>query len=383
MRTLLAAGLAVVLCGCGGRTVNLGGTEADSGAGADGSLGGSSDDGGAPGSEGSAYSKCQGSGLTRDASAGAFDAMSQPASCSNSTECIEPAVCNVPPGAPAGQCGPPCQSDCDCPAWLTCHGGVCAQCSDAFCPVGQSCQPTSAPGPSSCGANMACPLGQYCAFGNFCIPILICAQCSGVSGSCPSCASNNQCAPGEVCVGGSCQACTSDSQCGPTAKCEATHAAVQCGCSTDADCAAGEKCPFGVCTPVGNPSCGWDEGTFADGAAEIRASGANGECAPGQTCIYGVCFACTSFEDCNTFLPGGPPGTLAGGLACIHGVCTSCTSNSQCGGGQACVGGTCGTCVTNGQCGPSGQCTSGYCGCTTDAQCETGQRCGAGVCVEM
>jgi hypothetical protein len=41
-------------------------------------------------------------------------------------------------------------------------------------------------------------------------------------------------------------------------------------------------------------------------------------------------------------------------------------------------------CNDAGQCASSnGRCTNGYCTCSSDAQCGTGQRCGAGVCVAM
>ena len=346
--------LVVALVGCGQRA-NLGGDGGQS-TGADGSTGTTGR--GIP-------NKCHGSPA-------AATLGTQPDSCSHTSECAAPAVCFIPPGTTgtnpaeagvpnAGFCVPPCQSDCDCPAWLSCKGGSCSQCKS--CGPGETCTPVAGGGGvSNSGviSNASCGQGAYFKKDNGCTPYEVCAPCLN---ACPTCTSNTQCAPGDVCVGGSCQGCTADSQCGPNAKCAATHVGVQCTCSTEGDCVAGEQCAGGICAPSSFGGC----------------QGPVGRCANGEACVNGTCRACTSFVDCN-----GPMffGRVTG-LACIEGVCTNCTANSQCGGGQTCVGGTCGTCITNDQCGPSGQCTDGFCTCTKDAQCAAGQRCGSGVCVEM
>jgi hypothetical protein len=277
-----------------------------------------------------------------------------------STSCNAPEVCVALPGTNAS-CGPPCQTQSDCPAWLTCQGGICAQCSQ--CPAGQQCTWTTPPRGTSCSSNAACGLGGYCQ-GGICAPIEVCAECTG---GCTTCTSNRQCNSGQVCVGQTCQACTSDGQCGPSAVCQATHSGMQCTCSQDTDCSSGETCASGVCSSSGLSGC--------------ASPGPGSACPAGQACINGACGACSTFEDCNT-QPFGLPGQLSG-LACIDGVCAACSTNAQCGGGMACVGGTCGTCSTNAQCGPSGQCTDGYCACSSGQQCASGQRCGSGVCVSM
>ena len=179
--------------------------------------------------------------------------------------------------------------DCDCPAWLTCQGGLCAQCST--CPAGQRCIGVTLGGPGSCATSAACGLGGYCVGAHpgpddsgtgICLPIHICVECAG---GCQTCNSNTQCSPGEVCVGEACTMCTADSQCGPTAKCEATHTSEQCTCSKTTDCACGETCQSGICAPPGGSGCGLGPGS---------------ECDRGLACINGVCGQCTSFEDCNT-----------------------------------------------------------------------------------
>jgi hypothetical protein len=373
---LFVAALAVAV-GCRSQTLDSGSnTGAPDGGSQDGSIASSSSSGGSNSSSGGGAhpNKCHGSGTSPDASTGGGpDAMGQPAVCTSNGDCSPSDVCVVELGAPglydggasAGTCGPPCQSDCDCPAWLTCQGGVCTDCSNSSCGAGQTCAPLAFGGPNGgCGSgNTACPLGQYC-YANFptgCNSILVCVECQG---GCPACASNRQCSSGQVCVGGKCQQCTADSQCGPSAKCQASHTAIQCTCSADTDCASGDTCQSGICGP-GNTGCG---------------TGPRPSCPNGQACINGACGPCSSFEDCNNT---SSPGVGLPGLACVNGACTACSSNSQCGGGQACVGGTCGACVTNAQCGQNGQCRFGYCTCTSDAQCSAGQRCGWGVCVEM
>ncbi|HEY1959871.1 MAG TPA: Dickkopf N-terminal cysteine-rich domain-containing protein [Polyangiaceae bacterium] len=320
-----------------------------------GSISGGGADGGSPGNT---PNKCHGSPPLAplvDADGGA--------ACSATAPCAAPEVCIMLPGTDAGSCGPACQSDCDCPAWLSCQNGVCGTCSDSSCGAGERCSLVTLPHGAQCSSNNDCGLGGYCQDG-YCDELRVCTQCTG---GCQTCNSNAQCSPGEVCDNGACATCSSDSQCGPSAKCAATHTSVQCTCSQTSDCASGETCQSGICAPL--PVMGCNDPDPMN------------RCQTGQACINGSCGACSSFEDCNTN-PDGLLGSLQG-LACINGACAACTANSQCGGGQACVGGTCGTCVVDAQCGASGKCSDGYCVCSTDAQCDSGQRCGAGVCVEM
>jgi hypothetical protein len=376
MRMRLGAVLSLVLAACSGRTLDRGRDPSDSGI-----LTVSAPDATAPATEGGGSSanpppNCHGSGAMRDASTGVpIDAMAQPQSCSSSTDCTAPDVCNVLPGKSTGQCGASCQSDCDCPAWLMCQGGVCTQCSPSgpSCSVGQWCQwAGSISGRYAAGGCVTiaeCGIGDQCGElfapdSGQCRNLYACQDCPR-GGTCPNCASNSQCSPGQVCVGGTCVTCTSDTQCGPGAKCQLTHVGSQCTCSMGADCGSGQVCASGICTPapLDPTTCNWGEGN----------------CPTGQACIHGVCGPCGTFEDCNW----NSANTGPGGLTCVSGVCTNCASNGQCGGGQACVLGTCGACVSDAQCGRAGHCTSGYCTCTTDADCDSTQRCGAGVCVTM
>jgi hypothetical protein len=297
---------------------------------------------------------------------GSIDAAGPPVAlqaCTDSSDCEAPEVCIFLPGAlvldggtwqPQSYCGAPCASDCDCPQWLTCHGGFCDQCnSDASaCPVGQQCGDLGG-GPGVCTSNTGCDFGNYCD-GGVCQGYQVCSQCFG---DCPNCNTNAQCAVGEVCVGGRCTVCSSDEQCGPRAKCAATHSGLQCTCASSTDCASGESCSGSLCAP-GPRGCE--------------------SCVGGAVCQEdGSCGPCATTAQCS-----GPDSFSGTGFACVGGLCTNCTANSQCGGGEACVDGTCGTCSTSVQCGTSGVCLFGFCVCVRDSQCAPGQRCGAGVCVE-
>jgi Cys-rich repeat protein len=381
MRIAGVIGMVVVLAACGGQTAQLGGTAGDGGQG-NGDASSTSGEGGTTGTP----TSCHGSPVIRPANAapgtpaacavtvvetgggddgGSTDdgsADATPTMTTTSTGCSDSEVCFYLPGSHAGQCEPACQSDCDCPAWLSCQNGTCAQCGgDTYtCPAGTSCSWATSPEPAPCSADSECANAGYCQDG-MCEPYFRCVACVG---DCPKCTSNAQCGAGEVCDGETCNACSSDSQCGPQAKCTATHTGFQCTCSGDADCASG-ACASGVCEAPSPTTASCNAGA---------------SCPKGQGCVNGVCGACSTFEDCNP-TSRGAFGPLSG-FACVNGTCAACTTNSQCGGGQACVGGTCGTCATNSQCGPTGTCTDGFCTCSADSQCASGQRCGQGVCVE-
>jgi len=361
MRTSIALGAVLALGACGGQTANLGGTGPDGGqeTGATTDAADAKTDARRGTSDSSSVTPrvdvCKGAGAKREAGAGGDGG--PPQSCIDSTACSPPEECIVLPGTGSeGHCGPPCESDCDCPAWLSCQSGVCSACSS--CPTGQTCYPVGKPTPPSCASNTDCELGLYCE--GSCQAYLFCTDCFN---NCPTCTVNSQCLMGQVCAGGTCGTCSSDSQCGPSAKCTVTHQGAQCTCTTAADCEAGETCSDGLCN---------------DDVVGCAFSG----CPEGQACVSNTCGACVTFTDCNQVpFQSGTIGTS--GLACIDGACKACTANSQCGGGQACVDGTCGTCSANDQCGPKEDCFFGFCICTSDAQCAPGQRCGAGVCVEM
>lgn len=306
---------------------------------------------------------CLNVNATTDASVGSGSTSpQQPPSCAG-IKCASPLVCNALPGSNTPTCVAKCQSNADCPGLATCQDGLCSvECSS--CPPGQACGESVRPVPRPCSSNADCGFGAYCqtpgpAGQGMCRGYFACMPCMG---GCMTCTANSQCDVGQVCINHACTTCTSNSQCGPSAVCAATHTGMQCTCTMDSDCAAGEACNSGICQFAPPPP---------GGCSELG-------CQNGQVCVNNACGACSSSIECDT-----QPGEPVSGLVCTNGTCGNCTANRQCGGGMACVQGTCGTCSASSQCGASGTCTDGFCTCKSNADCDTGQRCGSGVCVAM
>jgi Cys-rich repeat protein len=84
-------------------------------------------------------------------------------------------------------------------------------------------------------------------------------------------------------------------------------------------------------------------------------------------------------------------GTFSGTLDDVAAPPPGCTSSAQCASGEVCVSGTCVRpppgCTSNAQCSSGQICQAGACvtppppGCTSNAQCSSGQVCQSGVCV--
>ncbi len=118
---------------------------------------------------------------------------------------------------------------------------------------------------------------------------------------------------------------------------------VSCGaCASDADCALGETCADGACTPTG---CATTE-----------------ECAMGTICWKGSCTpGCRGDDECST-------GEICEAGECVRdpaicAICQPCNSSGECGGrGYFCVdaGGDAGVCTKE---------------CTTDADCDGDSTC--------
>jgi outer membrane protein OmpA-like peptidoglycan-associated protein len=177
--------------------------------------------------------------------------------------------------------------------------------------------------------------------------------------------------------------------CGPTA-CAGN-------CAVDTDCAAGNYCAAGVCTPQNPPG--------------VACGGAN-QCASGQ-CVDGVCCATACGGQCQACDVPGSAGTCTNVIGAPRGARPACASDgSACGGvcdgssatacaypaaetvcrGAACSAGVAtleATCDGAGRCPPrqTQGCNPYLCGpqaclgnCASNADCVSGDFCAAGVC---
>ncbi|MBN2067658.1 MAG: right-handed parallel beta-helix repeat-containing protein [Candidatus Diapherotrites archaeon] len=134
-------------------------------------------------------------------------------------------------------------NDCD---GETDEGNICTECGNGEIDSGENC--------STCPADVQCAQEEQC--------------CSGTCTT-PACNTDTECGTGQTCTNaGTCNAaCTTPTQ----------------GCSTSADCQAGEECCSGQCCSTGQECC---QGTC---------------CTAGQQCCNGTCTtpACSSQTECN------------------------------------------------------------------------------------
>lgn len=239
-----------------------------------------------------------------------------------------------------------CTTNADCTSPEVCVDGVCAATTPAdagvdatTCAAGETvCADKCvdvATDSANCGAcGRVCPTGETCAGG-------ACATTTPTG-----CSTNTDCPSGEVCVANTC---------------------VLCG-GTNANCTTGADCCSGIC----------GASNLCAGAAVDAAVGCttNAECPSGEECVDN---ACASPVD------AGPDATDAmactGGMTLCAGVCVDLTSDpANCGMcGDACdVRSTCvgGTCVAGIDAG-----TDAALGCSTSAECATGEVCVGYVCV--
>ena len=272
-------------------------------------------------------------------------------------------ICALYPGGGGGS------SDCTttgCPAGYECTsgtcvptappaggGGVCAPCgSGADCANGVCLRYPD--GGTYCGAD--CASTSDCAAGD---------RCVGVSGA------GNQCVRGpegsETCAAAP-SGCTSDAECAASERCNlATHAceprssgggaAIGATCGTATDCASG-LCLAGRCSQ----SCNWLDtrscpaGFYCNGMATGTCD--EGLCVAGSAGSAPMGAACSASTDCQSLL-------------CDHGICTTpCIPSGAvgCAAGYACQAGTspgCGSCQQAGAmgdvCASSADCLSGLC----------------------
>jgi hypothetical protein len=252
-------------------------------------------------------------------------------------------------------------------------------CDDTGCYYcdGLGCRLVNPPSRPSC----SCP--YQCGTGTSCTALGCVATCNPTAAN-PGCPDGTTCranagstttglclGPRETAPSVTTCACSATADCashqtagGPTLICRSGECAP--GCSSAADCEAGQVCRDGACSP-GTPACD------ATHACQTGFECIGGECRPSAT-------ACQFSSECGA------------GYVCVNQQCVhACDATHPCTGSSACgPDGFChevfpppSRCVVNADCsGANNVCIDGTCwqGCAIDADCPTGDYCNGGVC---
>ncbi len=296
----------------------------------------------------------------------------------------------------------------DCPQGQQCIEGACtivgACVNDGDCQQGQQCVDGICVGAGACASHADCPGGQRCKNGACTSIILACASnidCASfdyspsacTSGACAwaidspfICSSDANCAAGQKCEAGICrpedQRCLVDADCqGQICRSNSDYVCYIVPCNNDANCPnpATQDCVLGVCAA----------GAGGGGACETHA-----DCPGGQRCVRGSCTvitnACESVTDCAQFEDINHCDTLAGVCAWPPPI-FQCSSDGFCDGGKKCESGRCQNeverCLYDSEC-PAGQvcresdhiCMIVYCNSQFDCPNPAMQQCVGGFC---
>ncbi|MEN9796382.1 MAG: hypothetical protein RL653_78 [Pseudomonadota bacterium] len=271
-----------------------------------------------------------------------------------------------------------------------CSGAT--ECTSGYCVDGVCCSGACSGGCDACTQALGASADGTCTVFAQGSPGSCSPYVCGGQAVCPtSCSQDAQCAAGNYCNGGSCTAKKSNGQ----------------ACTAAGECTSG-NCADGFCC---NSACGGGcdvcsaaKGASADGTCTVLQSGStSGTCSPYRCGGQAACpTTCSGNADCAT------------GSNCVNNACTATLSNGQsCSAGNQCASGNCvdGVCcnsacgggcdvcsaglgaTANGTCtvlasGQPGTCSPYLCrgnascpaNCTQDAQCASGNYCGAGAC---
>ncbi len=212
------------------------------------------------------------------------------AECAAGEACVEGACVAVGQTCEAvgGQCGSLTAAGLICPAGYEANG------SAGTCAVGGGC---CTPSSTSCAADSDCLLGQLCFAGQ-------CEKtCAAAGGHCGALTSD-----GVSCEGGF----VPDGEAGLCAPGGGCCMPLPPGCATDSDCAAGQVCFAGICElscQAAGGQCGSLTAAGVTCEAGYVANGAAGFCGVGGVCCVPASSACASDQDC------------AADQVCIAGVC--------------------------------------------------------------
>ena len=307
--------------------------------------------------------------------------------CLNSSQCPAGDICQN------FQCFPSCGGGQSCSGGLSCCGGICVDevtsvddCGGCgrLCAPGETCAGGSCQTPPNCRTT-GCPGSDVCCFGT-CTNIETIQNCGACNSPCPP--GFNECMNGACCnvtpMGGACEgmACMPPTTlCGQNCVDEQTDPN-NCGrCNNE--CLPGEKCVGGACqgstTCMGLPcaapdTCCQQENLSSCVDTQTDPNNCGGcfrACPPGATCVGGNC--------ANTGCMGGPPCTGTDSTCCPGGcvdVQNDPNNCSECG-FQCAMGDTCqnGNCVAPTSCNGGPVCTGGKQCCTSGcANVETDPR---------